>query len=64
MARLERYRPDDPYAFTHGNAIQHLFAQLHPDLDKEDLAYVEKVVMDAIRDEISDRAEPRKREDY
>lgn len=63
MGKLHRYEAK-PFEFFHGNAIKHLFAQLHPDLDKEDLDYVEEVVMDAIKDEIRERAEPKKNEDY
>lgn len=60
---LKKYEsPPDPYYF--GSAVRHLFQQLHPRLDSEDLIYVEAVLIAAVRDEISERAEPKKSEDY
>ncbi len=60
---LKKYAAD-PREYSYSEAIQHLFAQLHPELDADDLRYVSEIVLDAVRDEIQERAEPKKQEDY
>lgn len=55
---LKRFTLSGPYDFN--TPVRDLFQQLFPQLDEADLRYAEDVILDTIRNEIIDRAEPKK----
>jgi hypothetical protein len=56
--KLEKYRASQA-TYSYKAALEHLVAQLHPELDKEDIDYVVEILIGVVEDKINEHAKER-----